>query len=531
MQEEPLHLVPDRLRSELEEQYGIHIEGDLCPRCRYVLRTEYSGKISEMPVRRLTFSEQEAIGIGYYVATNPNPSDASLLVGSVDTSRLDGDRLDVAGKAFRLDGEFDVANRGLIELVEMFKADRHLLTTLLGLAQEQLIKMERFGSVYADEAIIGHSNEGDFKTFAADEQSEALRDRIIAVQVPYNLRVSEEVKIYGKMLETSDVQDVHVAPLTLLSASTLAVLTRLDPPMRQGMSLIQKLRLYDGQMVSSYGRQDLIEMQRHQPNEGMSGMSPRYVMNRLGAVAAHPGASCISPLAGLDSLWRGLSENVSIDLEYQAKVVGFVQDSVEEYGEAAIRDVQRAYEEEFEKAASMLAGSYLNSVADYCRQVEEGRKEDARRMRMDSSERDMREIERTIGIAERSKTEFRLEINALYAAWKKRGWAFTYKSDSRLRAAVESKLFPSRRELERALTQPRFARQRVEWARRRGVVAGRLVESYGYCNICAEDTISYVTHVLKSQPVLKTPKNEGVDWLWPLHSTATGLDAAASDQD
>ena len=258
MQEEPLHLVPERLRPELEEQYGIHIEGDLCPKCRYVLRTEYLGKISEMPVRRVTFSEQEATGIGYYIATNPNPSDASLLVGSIDTSQLDGDRLDVAGKAFRLDGEFNVANRGLIELVEMFKADRHLLTTLLGLAQEQLIKMERFGSVYADEAIIGHSNEGDFATFAADEQSEALKDRIIAVQIPYNLRVDEEVKIYGKILETSDIQGMHVAPLTLPSASTLAVLTRLDPPARQGMSLIEKLRLYDGQMVSNYTKQDLI---------------------------------------------------------------------------------------------------------------------------------------------------------------------------------------------------------------------------------------------------------------------------------
>ena len=528
MQEEPLHLVPERLRPELEEQYGIHIEGDLCPKCRYVLRTEYLGKISEMPVRRVTFSEQEATGIGYYIATNPNPSDASLLVGSIDTSQLDGDRLDVAGKAFRLDGEFNVANRGLIELVEMFKADRHLLTTLLGLAQEQLIKMERFGSVYADEAIIGHSNEGDFATFAADEQSEALKDRIIAVQIPYNLRVDEEVKIYGKILETSDIQGMHVAPLTLPSASTLAVLTRLDPPARQGMSLIEKLRLYDGQMVSNYTKQDLVEMQRHQPNEGMTGMSPRYVMNRLSAVAAHPEMSCISPLAAIDSLWQGLGENVSLDQEYQAKFVGFVEDSVKEYGEMAIRDVQRASEEEFEKAASMLLGSYLNTVAAYCKRIE-GQKEEVRKPR-DSSERDMREIERSIGVAERGKTEFRQEINGLYDAWKKKGWTFNYKSDSRLRAAVEAKLFPARRELERALTQPRFARQRVEWARRRSVIAGRLMETYGYCDTCAEDTISYVTQVLKNRQMLKTPKNEGVEWLWPLHPTATSPAAAAPDQ-
>ena len=122
---------------------------------------------------RIVFTEQEAVGIGYYVATS-NPTDASLLVGSVDTSQLEGDRLEVAGKAFRLDGELNVANRGLMEFVEIFKVDPHLLTTLLGLAQEQLIKMDRFGSVYADEVVVGHSNEGDFRSFIGDPSSEAL---------------------------------------------------------------------------------------------------------------------------------------------------------------------------------------------------------------------------------------------------------------------------------------------------------------------------------------------------------------------
>ena len=241
MQEEPLHLIPPRLRPSLLEQYGLYIAGDLCPRCRYVVKSEYNGRIADVPVRRVVFSEREAVGIGYFMATNPNPSDASLLVGSVDTSQLDGDRLEVAGKAFRLDGELNVANRGLIEFVEMFKADRHLLTTLLSLAQEQLIKMERFGSVYADEVIVGHSNEGDFDTFAREEHSEALRDRIIAIQVPYNLKVTEEVKIYGKMLQGSKLRGVHIAPLTLRVSSVFTVLSRLELPERQGMTLLQKM--------------------------------------------------------------------------------------------------------------------------------------------------------------------------------------------------------------------------------------------------------------------------------------------------
>ncbi len=139
----------------------------------------------------------------------------------------------------------------------MFKAERHLLTTLLGLAQERLIKMERFGSVYADEVIIGHSNEGDFETFAKEEHSEALRDRIIAFLIPYNLKVREEVKIYDKMMTASRLEGVHIAPLTLPSASVFAVLSRLESPSKQGMTLTQKMRLYDGHMVGSYSLQDI----------------------------------------------------------------------------------------------------------------------------------------------------------------------------------------------------------------------------------------------------------------------------------
>jgi serine protein kinase len=520
MQEEPLHLIPPRLRDALQEQYGIYVEGDLCPRCRYMLRGDYGGKVSEVPVRRVTFSEQEAIGIGYYIATNPNPSDASLLVGSVDTSQLEGDRLEVAGKAFRLDGEFNVANRGIIEFVEMFKADRHLLTTLLGLAQEQLIKMERFGSLYADEVIIGHSNEGDFTGFASDERSEALRDRIIAIQIPYNLRVGEEVKIYQKMMRDSELHGVHLAPLTLRADGIFAVLSRLEPPSRQGMSLMDKLRLYDGQMVQSYTDQDLREMQRHHPDEGVRGISPRYVMNRLGAAASKPEVTCISPLAALDSLWQGLRENISLDQGDLAKYVGFIAESVKEYSVIAIKDVQRAFEESFEQSAAMLLDGYLASVAASASGSDRGPSADDTVL---VSERDMREIERAIGVTERSKREFRQEINQIVSAWKKRGLTFDYTSEPRIRAAIESRLFPAHRKVERALTQPRFAKQRVEWARLRGSVANRLVSSYGYCPECAEDLVNFVPHALKNRPVLKTPKNEGIEWLWPLNPASTGL--------
>ena len=504
MQEEPLHLIPHQMRAGLMEEYGVYIEGDLCPRCRYLLRTSYNGRISEMPVERVVFSEYEAVGIGYYVATNPNPSDASLLVGSVDTTRLDGDRLEVAGNAFRLDGELNVANRGLMEFVEIFKADKHLLTTLLGVAQERLIKMERFGSVYADEVIIGHSNEGDFKTFTADEHSEALSDRLVTIQMPYNLGVHNEVKIYEKMVRESGLQGTHISPLTLPAMSIFSVLSRLEPPSRQGMSLLDKLRLYEGEALPHYSRQDVVEMKRHHANEGMEGISPRYVMNRLSTVAASQDVSCVSPLSGLNSLWEGLREHVALDDADHLRYIGLMKDTVQEHNRRAIDAVQKASTPSFEQSALELQAEYLGAVEEH---LSGG----------GANNLEMREMEKHAGVPDRRRGTFRGEMHDFYTHLKERGVSYDYSIEPRLKAAVEARLLPTRRQLERSLTMPRFAKQRVEWRRRRGDIAKRLTSEYGFCGICAEDTIEYVANVLKSRSVIRTPKNEGVEWQWELN--------------
>ncbi len=518
MQEEPLHLLPHRLRPQLMEDYGIYVEGELCPRCRYVLRTQHKGKISEMRVERVVFSEHEAVGIGYYVATNPHPADASLLVGSVDTSQLAGQRPEVAGRAFRLDGEFNVANRGVMELVEIFKADRHLLTTLLGLAQEQLIKLERFGSVYADEVVIGHSNEGDFEEFKSETHSEALKDRIIEVRIPYNLRVSDEVKIYQKMLASSGLEDVHLAPLTLPSMSIFAVLTRLSPPPRQGMRELDKLRLYDDQPVPHFSLDDVAAIRRKHPEEGMNGISPRYVMNRLSTVATSPDVNCVSPLNALDSLWRGLGENISLETEDRAKYVGFVRDAVEEYKERAVQQVQKAYEEGFEQTATDLLANYLQDINAYCNS-QPTRFSAAAAARF-GNERDMREMEKHLRISDKDRAKFRLEVHQFFSNLKGRNVRFDYTVEPRIKAAIEARLFPDRRRLDSTLTAPRSQRNRVEWMRRRSAVYNRLVNSYGYCPQCAEDTIEFVGHVLKSRQTMKILSGEAIEWLWDLNPSA-----------
>ena len=510
MQCDPLQLIPENLRPQLREERGIYVEGDLCPRCRYMVNSKYQGNYKDVPVERVTFSERGAVGIGYFMANNPNPSD-SLLVGSVNTDQLEGDRLEVAGKAFRLDGELNVANRGMIEMVEMFKADRHLLTTLLSLAQEQTIKMERFGSVYADEVIVGHSNQGDFEEFSRDKSSEALKDRIIAVNIPYNLKVTEEVKIYQKMMESSLMGDTCIAPLTLQVASAFSVLARLDPPDRHGMSTLDKLRLYDGDAVPNFSRQDAREMQRQHPMEGMSGISPRYVMNRIGAAASQPNVRCVSPLGALSSLWEGLDENVSYDADTTTKVA-LINDAVKVYDALAIRDVQMASEEAFEARAREMLRRYLADLRAYLKDISS---KDYRPTRADAErERDMREIERVHGVTDRSKQAFRREINRYVNAWRRSGKPFEYDSEPRLKEAIEKRLLISRDDLNKSLTRPRFSRQRADWAERWKNITSRLVESYGYCETCADDVVNYVNHILKGRPAIKTPRGEGIEWLW-----------------
>lgn len=513
MQEDPLHLIPHSLRPVLRDEYGIEIEGELNPRNRYLLRTKYNGKIADVPVERVVFSEQEAVGIGYYVATNPN-ADASLLLGSIDAGRLEGSRTEVAGQAFRMDGEFNVANRGLIELVEMFKADRRVLTTLLGLAQEQVIKMEKFGSIYADEVIIGHSNEGDFNTFALDEHSEALKDRITAVHVPYNLRVSEDVKIYERAMTKRQEVGVCIAPLALRVAATYAVLSRLQQPNRQGMTLLDKMRLYDGRKVGSYTRQDVAQLKQDGVREGMSGISPRYVMNRVAAVASAPGVKCVTPLAVIDSLWRGINENVSLDEASRAASISLITDTVSEYNDLAMSEVKRAFHDSFDDSASTHVNGYLRNVRAYC---SEGAAAD------DYDEREMQTMERAVGIRERDKAAFREEIDKLASLYSSRGRRFTYMTDPRLRAAIEARLFPSERELAAALTRPRLARRRAEWTHRRVLIVKRLMEKYDYCGVGAEDLLEYVTELLQHKAMFTRTKTSGVTWNWNLYPDSDGL--------
>jgi serine protein kinase len=492
MHEEPLHLIPHELRDDFQREYGIYIEGDLCPRCRFDLENTYEGHIERVPVRRVAFSEKKRLGIGTFMPSDPKSQDVSELTGSIDLSTIGEYGSESDPRAYRFDGELNIANRGIMEFVEMLKADERFLYVLLTLSQEQNIKTGRFSMIYADEVVISHTNETEYKGFVGNKKSEALQDRIILVKVPYNLRVSDEVRIYEKLLKQSALQTVHIAPHTLDIASNFAVLTRLEPSKKGGMTLMKKLKLYDGEDVDGFKQKDIKELQDESDREGMDGISPRYVINRLSSALVKEGATCINPIDALRALRDGLEQHTSVSREQREHYLNLLGEARKEYDDIAKREVQKAFVYSFEDSARTLLNNYLDNVEAYCNHTK--LRDPLTDEELEPDETLMRSIEEQIGIGDTQRKAFREEILIRISSLARRGQQFDYRSHERLREAIEKKLFADLRDVVKITTSVKTPDQ--EQLRRINEVINRLVEDHGYCTVCANSLLQYVGSLL-----------------------------------
>jgi len=493
MHEEPLHLIPAELRAEIEKHYGIYIEGDLCPQCRYALEHTYGGRHEDVRVHRIIFSEKQRVGIGTFAPSDPKSQDITELTGSIDLSTIGEVGVESDPRAYRFDGELNIANRGVMEFIEMLKVDEKFLYSLLTLSQEQNIKTGRFAMLYADEVILSHTNENEYVAFAGNKKSEALQDRIILVRVPYNLRVSQEERIYDKLLKQSDIlRNVHIAPNTLRVAAMFAVMTRLEEPKRANVDLPKKMKLYDGEDVEGYKSKDVRELKEEALREGMDGISPRYIINRLSGALVRDGITCINPIDALRAIKDGFEQHTGINPEQRERYLNLISSARKEYDELAKVEVQRAFVYSFEEMARTICNNYLDNVEAYCNK--EKIKDPITEEEMEPDEQLMRSIEEQIGISENAKNTFRQEILIRISSYARKGRSFEYTSHERLKEAIEKKIFADLKDVVKITTSAKTPDP--DQLRRINEVVDRLVRDGGYCPVCANELLTYVGTLL-----------------------------------
>ncbi|MEJ9281051.1 PrkA family serine protein kinase [Ureibacillus thermosphaericus] len=492
MHEDPLHLIPHHLREDFYKEYGIRIEGSLSPLNQLRLEQEYGGRIEDVMVERIFFSEDKRVGIGTFTPSDPKSQDIADLTGSIDFSTIAEYGSESDPRAYRFDGELNKANRGIMEFQEMLKLDEKFLWHLLSLSQEGNFKAGRFALISADELIIAHTNETEYRSFIANKKNEALHSRIIVMPIPYNLKVSEEERIYEKMIKESDMAHVHIAPHALRAAAIFSVLTRLEVPKKQGIDIVKKMRLYDGETVEGFNSVDVEELKKEYPNEGMKGIDPRYVINRISSAIIRKEVPSINALDVLRSLKDGLDQHPSITPEDKEKYMNYIAIARREYDEIAKNEVQKAFVYSYEESAKTLLNNYLDNVEAYCNKNKI--KDPLTGEEMPPDEKLMRSIEEQIGISENAKKAFREEILIRLSAYARKGKKFDYNSHERLREAIQKKLFADLKDVVKITTSTKTPDEAQ--LKKINEVIARLIDEYGYNSTSANELLRYVGSLL-----------------------------------
>jgi serine protein kinase len=511
MHGEPLQLVPEEHRAKLlatlnencakPYPYEIKIKGDLCPYSRFEFKArlaKYDGDWVEMlrnevKVYRLVLSEKDRVGIGTFQPKDEKNQDSTELTGDMNYRKIAEYGSDSDPRAFNFDGELNIANRGLVEFIEVLKLDVAFLYDLLGASQEHKIKPKKFAQTDIDEVILGHTNEPEYKRLQNNEFMEALRDRTVKIDIPYVTRLRDEVRIYEKDFNSDKVKGKHIAPHTVEVAAMWAVLTRLTPPKHASLSLLQKLKLYNGKTLPGFTEDNVIDLKKEATHEGMTGISPRYIQDKISnALVSHPDEDNINPFMVMHELEAGLRHHALIKDEEQFRFFRELLSVVrEEYEDVVKNEVQRAIAAD-EEALTRVCGNYIDNVKAYTvrdkvRNRFTGRDEEP-------DERLMRSVEEKIDIPEGRKDDFRREIMNYIGALALDGKRFDYRTNERLQKALELKLFEDQKDTIKLTTLvsnvvDRATQEKID------VVKARLIRNHGYNDSSATDVLNFVASI------------------------------------
>ncbi len=510
MHEEPLKLIPidarravlAKINEDLPEGEQVLVDGALDPFCRKMfddLLLKYDGEwqkvMEHIRVRRLVLSEKDRVGIGTFQPKDEKNQDSTELTGDINYRKIAEYGSDSDPRAFNFDGELNIANRGLIEFIEVLKLDVAFLYDLLGASQEHVIKPKKFAQTHIDEVIIGHTNEPEYKKLQSNDLMEAFRDRTIKIDIPYNTRLDDEIAIYEKDFNKERIRGIHIAPHTIEMAAMWAALTRIDEPKKAGLTLMQKLKLYNGKSIPNFTEDSVKELRAEAPREGMQGISPRYIQDKLSNALVSDQAiqeKCINPFMVMNELEGGLAHHSLItDEELKTRYRELLGTVREEYEDILKSEVQRAISAD-EDAITRLASNYIENVRAYTQHEKVRNKYTGRDEEPD--ERLMRSIEEKIDIPESRKDDFRQEIMNYIGSLSLEGKKFEYHTNARLHKALELKLFEDQRDTIK-LKNVVSGVVDDETQAKIDVVKQRLIKYFGYNETSATDVLNYVASI------------------------------------
>ena len=489
---EPLQLIPRSLRSDFEKMLSVKIEGDISPIARWKLLEDYAGKYEDFQVVESTFSQRGRRGIASVPPMDANSQDVSVLIGSEDISKLDKYSEDDP-RVLNLTGAFNIGNRGLVELIEVFKNEIEFLHTIITATQEKRVPAPgKHDMIYFDGVILAHCNESEWNRFKSEHTNEAILDRVVKINVPYILELDEEVKIYEKILGRSDF-DAHIAPHTIKVASMFSVMSRLKSS--QKCDLLTKMKIYNGEEVIEKGRVkkiDVNDLREEHREEGMNGISTRFVMKSIDHALCDSDKSCVTPIGVMKSITKMVKEQI-IDEDFRQKCLEIIQQTVrEEYLRILETEIAKAFITAYEEQAQSLFDTYLDNAEAYT--TRQKMKDSVTKEEREPDEKFMKSIEEVIGITGSSRQGFRSDVTAYMFAKMRRKERVDYTSYEPLKEAIESYLINSVKDMARIVTKSKTRDD--EQQKKYSDMIQTLMDDYNYNEESAEEILTYAANNL-----------------------------------
>jgi serine protein kinase len=450
--ESPLGLFdPDRMGDLLEERYGIpkrRLTGLMSPWCLKRL-DEFGGDISRFTVRRMTPSRLRQIAVAKTEPGDENNQDISSLVGKVDIRKLEMHAQNDPD-AYSYSGGLNRANQGMLEFVEMFKAPIKMLHPLLTATQEgNYIGTENIGAIPFSGIVMAHSNEAEWQSFKNNKNNEAFIDRIYVIKVPYCLRVSDERKIYEKLVGRSELAQASCAPATLEMLARFSVLTRLRK--HENSTLFAKMRVYDGESLKETDPKAR-SLQEYRDaagvEEGMDGASTRFAFKVLAATFNHDTSEVAADPVHLMYVLEQSIRRDQLPKETEARWLEFIKaELAPKYAEFIGNEIQKAYLESYHDYGQNLFDRYVSYADAWIEDVDFKDADTGQLLNREALNQELTKIEKPAGIA--NPKDFRNEVvkfslrQRAANAGKNPSWT----SYEKIREVIERRMFSQVEEL------------------------------------------------------------------------------------